>query len=98
MYNIEIKNSVLDDLNNISDYIFRFTFSQEISNKVHDEIMWKILSLKVMPYMFPVFENNYRVMTVNKRYRIFYNIDEISKTVIVQYIFWSEENYQNLIH
>ncbi len=79
MYNIEIKKSVLEDLDEISDYIFRFTFSQETSNKIHDEIMWKILSLKVMPYMFPVFEDNFRVMTVKRKYRIFYKVDETKK-------------------
>lgn len=98
MYNIEIKKSVLEDLDEISDYIFRFTFSQETSNKIHDEIMWKILSLKVMPYMFPVFEDNFRVMTVKRKYRIFYKVDETKKNVIIQHIFWSEEDYQNLIH
>jgi len=98
MYNIEIKKSVLEDLNEISDYIFRFSFSQETANKIYDEIMGKILSLKIFPYMFPVFENEFRVMTVRKKYRVFYKINENQKTVIIEYIFWSEENYQNLIH
>ena len=98
MYDIEIRESVLEDLNEISDYIFRFSFSQETANKIHDELMWRILSLKIFPYMFPVFEKQYRIMTVRKRYRIFYEVNENKKLVTIQYIFASEENYQNLIH
>ena len=48
--------------------------------------------------MFPVFEDDFRVMTVRWKYRIFYKVDENQKNVIIEYIFWSEENYQNLIH
>ncbi|MDP2395692.1 MAG: type II toxin-antitoxin system RelE/ParE family toxin [bacterium] len=87
MYDIKIKESVLQDLEEISEYIFRMSYSIELSNNIYDKIMASIISLKIFPYSFPIFENNYRVITIDKRYRVFYKVDEISKVVIVQYIF-----------
>jgi len=97
MYDIQIKKSVLHDLEEISDYIFRFSFSRETADKIYDKIMASIISLKIFPFSFPVFEDDFRVMTVDSKYRIFYKINDNSKVIIVQYIFWSAENYEWLI-
>lgn len=97
MYDIKIKESVLQDLEEISEYIFRITYSIELANKIYDKIMASIISLKIFPYSFPVFENKFRVMTIDKNYRVFYKVDEHLKVVTIQYIFWSSEDYEDLI-
>jgi plasmid stabilization system protein ParE len=93
MYDIEIKESVLIDLEEITDYIFRFSFSREIADKVYDKIMGSILSLRILPLSFPIFEDDFRVMTIDKKYRIFYKVDEKLKIIVIQYIFSSEQDY-----
>lgn len=98
MYNVTFKSNFYADLWEITDYIFRFSFNYSSTNKVYDEIMWKILWLKIFPNMYPVFEWDLRVMTVRNKYKIFYKVDEISKIVTIYYIFGSEENYEELIH
>jgi len=98
MYNIKMDSQATEDLNEILDYIFRFSFSFDTVNKIHDEIMWKILGLKIFPNMYPIFIWDLRVMTVRNKYRIFYKVDEISQIVTIYYIFGSEENYDDLIH
>lgn len=97
MYNVKVKESVLQDLEEIVEYIFRLSYSLELADKIYDKIMASIISLKIFPYSFPVFENNFRVMTIDKKYRVFYQVDEKLKVVIVQYIFWSSEDYDDLI-
>jgi len=98
MYKINFKLSAKEDLKNIKEYIFRMSFSIETANKVYNEIMANILTLKVFPSMYPIFKNNLRVLTVRKKYRVFYKINESKKEVTVQYIFWAEQDYNSLIH
>jgi hypothetical protein len=54
--------------------------------------------LKILPFMYPIYKDSIRVMTVRKKYRVFYQVNEISKEVTIQFIFWTEQDYQNLIH
>lgn len=98
MYKINFKISAKEDLKEIKEYIFRFSFSNETSNKIINEIMANILTLKVFPSMYPVFENDLRVLTVRNKYRVFYKINEIKKEVEIYYIFWTEQDYSSLIH
>ena len=87
MYKIIIPSYVLDDIFEIKEYIFRFSFSIDTANKIYNEIMAHILNLKIMPYMYPVFREDLRVMTVRKKYRVFYKVFENSKEVQIFYIF-----------
>jgi len=98
MYNVKIDDRANQDLNNILDYIFRFSFSIETTNKIYDEIISKIIWLKIFPNMYPVFVWDLRVMTIRNKYRIFYKVDEINKIVKVFYLFSSQEDYESLIH
>ena len=98
MYKINFKLSTKEDLKNIKEYIFRMSFSIEKANKVYNEIMANILTLKVFPSMYPIFKNNLRVLTVRKKYRVFYEINDFKKEVTIQYIFWAEQDYNSLIH
>ena len=87
MYKIIIPDYVMEDIFDIKEYIFRMSFSMEKANKVYNEIMANILALKIFPSMYPVFKSNLRVMTVRRKYRVFYKVDELSKAVTIQYIF-----------
>ena len=98
MYKIIIPEYVLKDIYKIKDYIFKVSFSIEISNKIYNEIMAHILNLKIMPKMYPVFKEDLRVMTVRKKYRVFYKIFEEKREVIIYYIFGVEEDYESLIY
>ena len=98
MYKITIPDYVMEDVFDIKEYIFRMSFSIEVVNKIYNEIMASIVTLKVFPLMYPVFKWDLRVMTIRKKYRVFYEIKEENKEIIIQYIFWVEEDYYSLIH
>ncbi len=98
MNKINFKISARQDLKNIKEYIFRMSFSLENSNKIYNEIMANIFALKIFPLMYPIFKWWIRVMTVRKKYRIFYEVNENKKEVIILYIFWAEQDYDSLIH
>ena len=98
MYKIIIPDYVMEDIFDIKEYIFRMSFSIETANKIYNEIMANILALKVFPLMYPFFKWNLRVMTVRKKYRVFYEINDFKKEVTIQYIFWVEQDYNSLIH
>ena len=98
MYNVEIKDLAQEDINEISEYIYRFSLSKAIAKKIYNEIMGKILSLKIFPYLYPAYNSEYRVMTVRKRYRIFYKVIQDKKLVEIHYVFWAEEDYDSIIH
>ncbi len=98
MYEIDLKTSAKEDLKNIKEYIFRMSFSIDTANKIYNEIMANILTLKVFPSAFPIFKNDLRVLTVRKKYRVFYKINELNKEVTVYYIFGTEQDYNSVIH
>jgi len=98
MYEIDLKISAKEDLKNIKEYIFRMSFSINTANKIYNEIMASILTLRIFPLAYPVFKNDLRVLTVRKNYRIFYKVNELKKEVKVYYIFWTEQDYNTLIH
>ncbi len=93
IYEVEIKNETREKINEISKYIYRTSFSKEIAYKNYDMIYKEIFSLKIFPYRFPMFNENYRVFTIDKKYRVFYKIDEEQEKIIVARIFSSYENY-----
>ena len=48
--------------------------------------------------MFPLYKDNLRVMTIRKKYRVFYEVNDTKKEVTIQFIFGAEQDYDNLIH
>ena len=98
MYKIIIPNYVMGDIYEIKEYIFRMSFSIDTANKIYNEIMASILTLRIFPLAYPVFQNDLRVLTVRKNYRVFYKVNELKKEVKVYYIFWTEQDYNTLIH
>jgi len=93
IYNIEIKEWVRNKINNLSDYIYRFSFSKESAKKIYDEIFKDIISLKIFPKRYPKFNEKYRVLTIDKKYRIFFIVDDNKKSVIISRFFSSYQNY-----
>ncbi len=98
MYKVIIPNYIVEDLKEIKEYIFRFTFSEQTASNIVNEIIANIMWLKVFPFMYPPYKNNLRVMTIRKKYRIFYKVNESTKQVKIYYIFWAEQDYYSLIH
>ena len=45
MYKVKLNDEFKSDLNDISEYIFRVSFSKEITQKISDEITKKLLNL-----------------------------------------------------
>ncbi|MDP3381234.1 MAG: type II toxin-antitoxin system RelE/ParE family toxin [bacterium] len=68
---------------------FDFENSKTIMNNIYKDIF----SLKIFPNRFPSFNDKFRVMTINKKYRVFFVVDEENTTIIVSRIFFSSENY-----
>ena len=75
-------------------YIFVQTYSKMLVDKINNEVYAQIKSLDFFPHRFPRYDNNYRVLTY-KNYRIFYRIDEKTKTVIIIQLFSTYEDYNN---
>lgn len=93
IYKVDIKDNVHEFIWELAEYIFRHSFSFDISKKVMDEIYKDIFSLKIFPNRYPKFNEKYRVLTINKKYRVFFRVDEENINVIVSRIFSSYENY-----
>lgn len=92
-YNIEIKDSVHDYIWELWEYIFRHSFDFETSKIVMENIYKEIFSLKIFPNRYPVFNDKYRVLTIDWKYRVFFIVDEENLNVIISRIFLSYENY-----
>jgi len=93
IYNLEIKDNVHEFIWELWEYIFRYSFSIDVSKKLMDHIYKEIFSLKIFPNRFPKFNDKYRVLTIDKKYRVFYIVDEKNEKVIISRIFASVENY-----
>jgi len=93
IYNIDIKDSIRERINEISNYIYKFTFSIESTKKVYNHIYKEIFSLKIFPNRYPKFNNEFRVLTISKKYRVFFKVDEENMIVEVSRIFFSSEDY-----
>lgn len=93
IYSIDIKDEVHEFIYDYSDYVFRFSFNRELSLKIFNRFYEKIFSLKIFPNRFPMFNQKYRVFTIDKKFRVFYQVDDENKKVIINQIFSSYENY-----
>lgn len=83
IYNIEIPDNVRDDIDKLTDYIYKKSFSKTISKKIYDELYRVIFSLNFMPEMYQKYLWEYRRVIVKWSYKIIYKIDEKNKKVIV---------------
>jgi len=95
MYKIELLEGTKNDLNLITDYIYRCTFNIDIVDKIYKEIVSSIYSLQIFPYRF-IEVNNYRIITIKWKYKVFYKVDEVDKIVTIYRIFSSLQNYDSL--
>lgn len=91
-YNIVIRDLVHEDINELSDYIYRFSFSEEIASKIYNDIYSAIFSLDFLPYRFEKYIWEYRRLIVNWNYKIIYKIEEKNKKVIIIRVFRNEKN------
>lgn len=96
-YIVELKDEAKNDIFELTDYIFRFSFSQNISDKIYDEIYQKIFSLEFMPQMYQKVLWDYRVALVKKSYRIFYRIEEENKKVIIVRVIRTDQNIEEIL-
>lgn len=90
-YDIEIPECVENDIAQLSDYIYRFSFSKEISKQVYNELYKTIFSLEFLPYRFEIYAWDYRRVIVKWSYKIFYRIDEHNKKVIIIRVLRTEQ-------
>lgn len=97
MYKIKLLSQTKSDLNIITDFIFRYTFSSEIVDNIYKEIVSWIYSLQIFPYRFKEYKNNIRVIIVRWKYKVFYSVNEDTKTITIYRIFSSLQNYENMI-
>jgi plasmid stabilization system protein ParE len=96
MYKIIFSERSLSDINEISNIIFNFTLSEKITNTIYKNLILNIQKLEYLPFMFVEY-GYYRVMTIDKKYRVFYKINEKKKIVKIHRIFFSSSNYQEII-
>ncbi len=95
-YRVIFSKEAQNDLREISDYIERKTFQLDTANKVIAEIISSTFILQIFPYMYEkVYKNFHSINIKNKK--IFYEIDEIRKQVIIYHIFWQDQDYEDLL-
>jgi len=98
IYKIKITELAKIEIKNISNYIFINSFSKDKADKIYNEIYSKIYSLSIFPEIYSIYNENYRVMTINKKYRVFYTINNLDKTVTIRYVFSSSQNYKDYLY
>ena len=96
IYNVEIPETIIIDINNLTEYIFKTSFSKVIAKKIYDELYKKIFSLNFMPEMYQKYLWEYRRVIVNWSYKIIYKIDEENKKVIIIRVVRTERTNFNL--
>lgn len=94
-YKIVIRDEVHKDIFELTDYIFRFSYSIEISQKIYDNLYSAIFSLDFIPYRNEIYYWEYRRIIVNWNYKIIYKVNEEDKKVIIIRVFRAER-MQNL--
>ena len=97
IYTVDLKDEAKNDIFELTDYIFRFSFSRNISDKIYDEIYQKIFSLEFMPHMYRKVLWEYRVALVKKTYRIFYRIEEENNKIIIVRVIRTDQNIEDIL-
>ena len=98
IYKIQITELAKIEIKNISDFIYKNSFSENLADKIYNEIYSKIYWLSILPEINEKYNIDYRVMTISKRYRVFYKINYKKQEVIVHYVFSSSQNYEFSIY
>jgi plasmid stabilization system protein ParE len=96
-YYIEISPDVDNDIIELTDYIYRMSFSENIAWNLYNELYAKIYSLSFMPEMYQKVLWEYRVALVKKTYRIFYRVEEENKKVIIVRIIRTDQNIEDIL-
>jgi len=96
-YKVEIPNIVYNDIIELTDYIYRFSFDMSISKKVYDDLYKAIFSLDFLPNRYEKYIWEYRRIIVNWSYKILYRIDEDNSKVIIIRVIRSEQE-ENVIY
>lgn len=91
-YEIEIPPIVVNDIQELSDYIYRFSFDADMSRKIYDDLYKKIFSLNFLPNRYETYIWEYRRIIVQWSYKIFYKIDEDHRKIIIVRVLRSENN------
>ena len=91
-YKIEISKTVEDDIFDLTDYIYRFTFDKILAKQIYDELYRKIFSLDFLPNRHEEYLWEYRRIIVKWSYKIIYRVDEENKKVIVIRVIRGEQN------
>lgn len=95
LYEIEIPNIVHNNISELTDYIYRFSFDLNISRKIYDELYKSIFSLNFLPNRYEKYIWEYRRVIVKWSYRVIYRVDEENMKVIIIRIFRTEQNFDN---
>lgn len=96
MFKLKVEKEFLEDLNNISEYIYRETYSLEITQTLSDEIIKSILILQLFPFMYSKKYKEFRCINI-KSYQIFYIVNELNKEVNIYRIFWESQDFKGYI-
>jgi len=91
-YKIVIRDTVHDDIYELTDYILRFSFSKEVAQKIYDNIYSSIFSLDFLPNRYEIYFWEYRRIILNWSYKIIYKVVEKEKKVIIIRVFRVERN------
>ena len=82
-YDIEIPRIVEDDIFDLTDYIYRFTFDKNVAKEIYDELYKNIFTLDFLPNRYEKYLWEYRRIIVKWSYKIIYRVDEEKSKVII---------------
>jgi len=91
-YNVDIRDAVFDDIFDLSEYVYRFSFSKEIAKNIYDDLYKAIFSLEFLPNRHEIHIWEYRRIIVKWNYKIIYKVEKNNKRVIVIRVFRTEQN------
>ena len=92
IFSLEAQN----DLKEIIDYIERMTFSIKKANEIANEIISKTILLKSFPKMYQNVYKNFHSFSVKNK-RVFYEIDEKRREIIIIHILWWYQRYEDYL-
>jgi len=91
IYNVVIRDAVHDDIRELTDYIYRFSYDITISQKIYDDLYKAIFSLNFLPNRYEKYIWEYRRVIVQWSYKVIYKIEEQDKKVIIIRVLRSEQ-------
>jgi plasmid stabilization system protein ParE len=85
VYTVEWEDDAIEELKDILAYLRQFY--PGTSKRFSAALKEKLMALRDMPYMYPVYEDNpaYRKMGVLK-YMVFYQVNDAEQTIVVHRI------------